>query len=334
MRHALTFLALLALVPATVDAQPAPRVTAFDVAGSIGLFIADRSDGTDCCSSWSGSFFRGLSAGYYWNDHFKTEAEFAVPGPTVGYGSSNRRLADGSWATILDERTYSGPMFSASQAYQFGRNAYIHPFVFAGVDVDRERVDLERQTFASTFPFERTETSSSTSVRTRAFTGGGFKAYVSERTFFRGEMKLDLGDRIRQVTWKAGVGVDFAPRRKAVAQGRPRQAEIAPRGRDSVDVWRAYATLLPIGSVVDVAAAGEDRVIGTLLVVDDSSVTVRPRTRVPEPSRRIPFERLEQLRLHLGPTPGERFGAVIAGVGTGTGVFFGMLMLLFAAAGN
>jgi hypothetical protein len=125
MRHALTFLALLALVPATVDAQPAPRVTAFDVAGSIGLFTADRSDGTDCCSSWSGSFFRGLSAGYYWNDHLKTEAEFAVPGPTVGYASSNRRLADGSWATILDERTYSGPMFSASQAYQFGRNAYI-----------------------------------------------------------------------------------------------------------------------------------------------------------------------------------------------------------------
>jgi len=33
-------------------------------------------------------------------------------------------------------------MFSASQAYQFGRNAYIHPFAFAGVDVDRERIDL------------------------------------------------------------------------------------------------------------------------------------------------------------------------------------------------
>jgi len=63
MRQALTFFALLTLVPAIVGAQPAPPVTTFDVAGSIGLFTADRSDGTGCCSEWSGSFFRGLSAG-------------------------------------------------------------------------------------------------------------------------------------------------------------------------------------------------------------------------------------------------------------------------------
>ena len=335
MRYTLMFLGFLACTAGVAQAQPAsPPLTGFDFTASIGLFSADRSE-TPGDSSWSGSFFKGVSAGYYWTDHLKTEVEFGFPNPTEGYSYSNQRLANGSFASIVDERTYSGPKVALAQVYQFGRNAPFHPYAFAGVDVDLEHVDLERHTFVSgPRPFETQETSSSNKIRARGFTGAGFKAYVSERAFFKGEMKLDIGQSLNQVTWKAGVGVDLtAPRRTAASRDTP-AASAEPRGRDSVDVWRAYATLLPAGSVVDVAAAGEDSVIAELLTVEDAGVLVKPRTRIAEPVRLVPFDRLELLRLHTGPSPSERAGAVAAGVGTGTGVFLGVLMMLFAGLGG
>src|SRR5213078_4454263 len=103
-------------------------------------------------------------------------------------------------------------------------------------------------------------------------------------------------------------------------------ASAEPRGRDSVDVWRAYAALLPAGAVVDVAAAGGQRITAELVGVDDAGVLVRPKTRMVESTRTIPFDRMELLRLHTGPSSSERAGAIAAGIGTGAGVFFGVLI--------
>jgi len=333
MRYALICFTL-ALTCGAAHAQPAPPLTGFDVAASIGLFSADRSETTGD-TAWSGSFFKGVSTGYYWTDHLKTEVELGFPNPTEGYSYSNQRLANGTFASIADQRTYtySGPKLAIAQVYQFGRNAPFHPYAFAGVDIDRERIDLDRHTFISgPRSSETEETSSSTRIRARGFTGAGFKAYLSERAFFKGEMKLDIGQSLNQVTWKAGVGVDLTrPRRAAAASEQP--APVEPRGRDPVDVWRAYATLLPIGSVVDVAAAGEPQITAELLRVDDKGVFVTPRTRVHEATRQITFDRIERLRLHGGPSPGERAGAVAAGIGTGAGVFFGVLAILLSSLG-
>src|SRR5437879_869427 len=144
MRYVLMLLAL-ALTSGVAHAQPAASLapaTGFDVTASIGLFSADRSEAAGD-TSWSGSFFKGVSAGYYWTDHLKTEVELGFPNPTEGYSYSNERLANGSFVSRYDERTYSGPKFAVAQIYQFGRNAPFHPYAFAGIDVDRERVDLE-----------------------------------------------------------------------------------------------------------------------------------------------------------------------------------------------
>ena len=46
-------------------------------------------------------------------------------------------------------------------------------------------------------------------VRTRPFVTTGFKAYISDRAFFRGDVKLDFGSRVEQVVWRAGFGVDL-----------------------------------------------------------------------------------------------------------------------------
>jgi hypothetical protein len=103
MRHAFLLLALLTCAAGVAHAQPAPGpVTGFDVAASIGLFAADRSERSDegCCSSWSAGFFKGLSVGHYWTDHLKTEVDVGVPGPTEAYSYSNVRLANGSVASL------------------------------------------------------------------------------------------------------------------------------------------------------------------------------------------------------------------------------------------
>jgi hypothetical protein len=344
MRYALSMLAVLAGTSGLAHAQPAsPPLTGFDFAVSIGAFTADRSE-TPGDTSWSGSFFKGMSAGYYWSDHHKTEVEVGFPNPTESYSYSNQRLANGTFLSTSDERTYSGPKFAIAQVYQFGRNAPFHPYAFAGVDIDREHVDLERHTFISgPRPIEGEESLSSDRVRARGFTGAGFKAYAAERVFFKGEMKLDIGQSLNQVTWKAGVGVDLTrPRRIDRSRDDPGPAKaghhvrpgVEPRGRDPIDVWRAYATLLPFGSIVDVAEAGEAPATAQLLRVDGSGVWVTPKTRIAEPTRHITFDRIELLRLHRGPSPGERIGAVAAGVGTGAGVFLCVLAMLLSGVGS
>jgi hypothetical protein len=47
---------------------------------------------------------------------------------------------------------------------------------------------------------------------------------------------------------------------------------------------------------------------------------------VAEPVRHVAFDRLEALALHDGPRPGARVGATLVGVGTGAGVFLGLLL--------
>jgi hypothetical protein len=98
--------------------------------------------------------------------------------------------------------------------------------------------------------------------------------------------------------------------------------------------WRDYASRLKVGDRVDVATGGGKRFIADLVAVDDSSISVKPVVRIPEPTRRVPFDQLEHLALHTGPAPGTRTGAAIAGAGTGVGVFITLLMITFALIGD
>jgi hypothetical protein len=127
------------------------------------------------------------------------------------------------------------------------------------------------------------------------------------------------------MTWTAGLGVDLgAHRNRATVSENPSHA--VPR--EPVDVWRSYASRLTRGAFVDVKAAGSDGFIAEFVVADADGILVKPATRVAEPIRHVAFDRLETLALHDGPRPGARVGAVLAGVGTGAGVF---LTVLFAA---
>jgi hypothetical protein len=92
--------------------------------------------------------------------------------------------------------------------------------------------------------------------------------------------------------------------------------------------WMEYTSKLPIGSTVRVRTTDGKRITGVLTIVNDTGITVQGKTRVPEPPRHLPFDRLEQVELKTG---GSSLGkAVGIGVAVGVGSFFGMLAILAA----
>jgi len=335
MRLRTSMLVVLVLLPAAARGQapstPLPRV---DLAASTGWFAADRSIEGECCSSWSSSLFRGVSGGFYWTEHFKTEVELAAPGPTEGYSVRSEPLVGNRFRYFSEEHRISAHRVSLSQTYQFGHNSSFHPFVRAGVDVDRERDEIEGHvTTGSVFEEQH---SVATRTRARPFGGVGFKAYFNERAFFRGEARFSPGrEGLDQMAWTAGVGIDVGGRRTTGAADSSSASRATPvRAPEPPGRWRGYASRLKVGDRIDVTTGGGERFIADLVAVDDSSISVKPVVRIPEPTRRVPFDQLEHLALHTGPAPGTRVGAAIAGAGTGLGVFMTLLMITFALIGD
>jgi outer membrane protein W len=198
---------VLATYPLNAAAQTASSpLSRGDLTVSLGTFSANHVVVRDgCCDTgWSSSLFKGVAAGFYWTDHLKTEIEAASPGLTEAYGYRTTGYG-------YEHHSYRTSLVTAGQLYQFGRNAFFHPFLGAGVAVIRERDTNERstQTGGGRLDTEVTETSQ---VRARPFATTGFKAYFSERAFFRGEVKVAFASRsgdLDEMVWRAGFGVDF-----------------------------------------------------------------------------------------------------------------------------
>ena len=339
MRRVITFALLCAYwgsLPAAASAQTLQMpVTRGDASASIGWFGADRRLSGECCSGWSAGLFKGIAGGYYWTDNLKTEVELGWPGETEAYSYTSTPLPGSLSAFQYDEHTFTGLKLSAAQQYQFGRNQMFHPFVGGGVELDRQRDEIERRTETSRGGFTSTMFTDTVLIA-RPFVTTGFKAYFSERSFFRTEFKVAFReDGVEQIAWKGGVGVDFA-RRGAGARiaSSDTATEIPPRVHEDPDLWRHYAAKLPIGRRVRVST-GEGRTFtGTLIAVGDEEVTVKPISRISEPVRRVRFEQLEWLAPDEGNTPNQRAGVIAAGIGTGVAVFYGMLFILFASVGD
>ena len=96
----------------------------------------------------------------------------------------------------------------------------------------------------------------------------------------------------------------------------------------SSDYWLAYATKLPIGSTVVVRTSDGQRMTAILAIVDASGITLEPKTRIPEPPRRVSYGELQQLQLKSN---GSSIGKAVAiGVGVGAATFVGLMMVLLA----
>ena len=102
-------------------------------------------------------------------------------------------------------------------------------------------------------------------------------------------------------------------------------AERASDRQDAGDLWRAFVQKVPIGSVVKIRTRDGERLTAIVFVVDEAGMTVKPKTRYPEPARRIAFDRLDNVELKR---EGVNYGKAAAiGAAVGASVF----LLVFAS---
>jgi hypothetical protein len=210
-------LALAVLTTGTADAQTPPRLPKNDVTVSLGWF-GSRYPGLERYNRWHQSLLSGAGGGRYWTDHFKSEVEAAWLS-RVNAESYELQNLDGGPAYVRTENRFQNVKFSLGQLYQFGENAWVHPYLGAGADIDYLRSTEERPAQLATIPVPNGRTPSQlavskssereTSVSVHPFVKGGFKMYASDRVFFTTEWKLGLGNGLQHALWKTGFGVDF-----------------------------------------------------------------------------------------------------------------------------
>jgi hypothetical protein len=167
-------------------------------------------------SSWADSLFGGPSMGWYWTDHLKTEID-AGAGTTASAYASEPLVINGRTSYSFIDSSVTRRAAGISQHYQFFRNAWFHPYVGAGATITWQRVterigpvfiyDEASRTSRVVSP-ERRE-GPHTQVLWRPHVGTGFKAYMTQRAFFRSDLRVSLGHGVEDLAVRFGFGVDF-----------------------------------------------------------------------------------------------------------------------------
>jgi hypothetical protein len=193
--------------------QPAPVVRA-DVVGLVGWLNVSQPGGEyDRWINQLGTL--GAAAGWYWNDHLKTEIDFAVSS-TADHFEYRDIVIDGRTGFVNSRTRFSSWSLAVGQQYQFYRNVWFHPHLGAGVDLAWEttrREDEGGQVYdpvtrqyrfipRQSFPTEE-------DLVVRPFAEVGFKAYMSQRSFFRTDVRFNVRNGIDEVVFRFGFGADF-----------------------------------------------------------------------------------------------------------------------------
>ena len=96
---------------------------------------------------------------------------------------------------------------------------------------------------------------------------------------------------------------------------------------DDPALIRRFVERLPIGSLLKIVETNGEKSTVMLMAVDPQAIVVKPKTRIPEPIRTIPFDRLA----HVEPGGGHSFAKGFwIGTAVGAGSFFLFLLYLVA----
>jgi hypothetical protein len=204
-------LALAGAVPAA--AQPLARA---DVTGVTGWFNANQSEYSSYNDWYNRSAYGGAILGWYWTDHHKTELEFGATSPAEFYGARPIDI-DGQPAYVSSQHRFSTRRVTAGQQYQFFRNAWAHPHAAAGIDLtwqthqqsDDPLVIYDQASRTSRVVRPERTLASSTELGVRPFAEIGAKLYLSQRAFFRSDLRLTFQGGVDEVLLRFGLGVDF-----------------------------------------------------------------------------------------------------------------------------
>ena len=193
-----------------VTLQPADFAR-WDAAFHLGWLGVNKAEIAPEWNNWNGTASFGGSGGYYLTPHVKVALDIARGTQGRIYSYTNYiggRPRQDEFRTM----TLTGTI-----AYQFLDNAWVHPFVGAGIDVVREtaRVTLPQYVFwpSPTVPMVVVPPQPGdwqSSVDARPMLTAGFKGYVSERAFLRSELRAAFSSkRTESVEWRSGFGFDF-----------------------------------------------------------------------------------------------------------------------------
>lgn len=216
------FTVALLLIPSTALAQataPEPAVdhARFDAAGYVAWLRANRGGiGGQTFRDWFSTGRLSVTVGRYWTEHLKTEAELAITGNGNLVSFEELESEPHVSRYLYRDHTYQIRTLSLVQAWQFGRNAWVHPFVGAGVDLDWERRTTKEtvqvwdsRTDPSQFSTETLPRHIRTDVIARGVAIAGLKAYLARNAFFRTDVRGSFTDGVDNVAWRFGFGWDF-----------------------------------------------------------------------------------------------------------------------------
>jgi outer membrane protein W len=208
--------AALTGVAGPAAAQTDPPVIRGDVAASVGWLAVNTAPSTPYDDTdWADSFLGAVSAGWHWTDNLKTELDLGASTDVTAYRTDPVTI--GGRPTYQTTRTTSSRRtVGLAQQYQFFHNVWFHPHVGAGATVSWERTvshgnpifiyDVDRGAqFGASSTAERTRTT----VAVRPFVASGFKAYMSDRVFFRSDIRVAFRGGPDDVLMRVGIGVDF-----------------------------------------------------------------------------------------------------------------------------
>lgn len=204
--------ALALITPVHAQTLPTPvDAPKWDAGGGFSLLWVRDADVGDEGDGSLGEYQLRLDVGRYLTPHLKLGL-FAASGPRFRTGEIAYLETNGRpYPTVI--ATHARLVTVApGVSYQFGDNAFMHPYVTAGVQIGLLRLHRERNPDSyrvAPVPVPGIDERSS-AVHARPFAAAGFKAYFNRRVFVRPEVLGAFGpDGIRQFTLNLGAGVDF-----------------------------------------------------------------------------------------------------------------------------
>ena len=109
------------------------------------------------------------------------------------------------------------------------------------------------------------------------------------------------------------------------------QPHVAPaQTPDAATVWRTFATSVEVGARITVRLQDGRRIAATLVQATPDALLIQPRTRLAVPVQAVPYGDIVSIeRDAQGMSAGK---AALIGVASGAATFFGIMLIVIAAA--
>ena len=204
----------------TTSAVTAPGRPRWDLNFNIGAFGADPGQRDYPYHDWYTEGRYAASIGYYWTEHLKTELEFAHSGEGSRFVQDFAQVPGvGVAYPISIEAFHRLQQTSARVVYQFGDNAWVHPYVNAGyvLDAERRRYFSPSQYYYPADPRQRPPilvrpeltNEPGYEYRSGVSLGAGSKFYVSPKAYLNIGAQWTGARPAKTLTLLGGFGVEF-----------------------------------------------------------------------------------------------------------------------------